>query len=103
MQAHDTAATRQALGNQLNRSATLASTYLNQLRALRAPANDRTVISNYLAGVSSGIGLIRQLGGNVTSNNTQAIQRTTQQIQQQSVSTRSLARSYGFRVCGAGT
>lgn len=101
--ASDTAATRQALANQLNSSAGVESTFLDQLRALHQPPNDGAVISKYLAGLSAGIGLIRQLATNVANNDTQGIQRTAQQAQQRSTSDMALARSYGFKVCGAGT
>jgi hypothetical protein len=102
-QGNDSAANRQALGNALNREIQVAKPVLDQLRALQPPPGDRVVIAKYLGAVASNISLAQQFVTAVESDESQAMQTISQQINQGTSTADGLAQGYGFKVCGSGT
>ena len=89
------------LANTLDQAVTIAEQTLAKLRAL-PPPTDNTLAQQYFNGVQAQIGLIRQFSAAVKQGNANAIAPLTQQINRGSVTVRTLARRYGFKVC-AGT
>ena len=86
------------LAQTLDQAATIAEQTLAKLRALPPPI-DNTLAQQYFNGVQAQIGLIRQFSTAVKQNNANAVAPLTQQINRGSVTVRTLARRYGFKVC----
>jgi hypothetical protein len=102
-QTSDTATNRKALANAFNSAAQSASPFVDQLRALQPPPGDRVVIAKYLGSVTSNIKLLQQYGNAIAANAPRSVQTLAQQLNQGSATAKSMAQSYGFHVCGAGT
>jgi sugar diacid utilization regulator len=83
----------------LQKSGTIISNAVDQLKQLRPPAADEQKINQLVDGLQKSAGYFPALIKAVRTDNKQQLAQTAQQLQQASLEGQQVAQTYGFHVC----